>query len=75
MLEAQKKPSFTQAFPAAAAIISDFRKAFGAGNVVQTYVEEVGQCLGNPLDETRYTVIAGVDLVVKTKTEGKSRDR
>lgn len=68
------KPSFTASFPASAAIIGEFRSVFGA-SVRQTYVEEGGMEVGTRLDESRYTVICGADLIIKIKPEGKSSDR
>lgn len=63
------KPSFTAAFPHSAAVISDFKKAFGAG-VKPLYCAEAGGEVGMPLDETRYTVIAGDDLIIKKTKKG-----
>lgn len=64
-----EKPSFTATFPAAAAVIGEFRKAFGPG-VQPVYVNEGAAEIGRPLDETRYTVIGGADLVVKKPQKG-----
>lgn len=75
MAEQTKKPSFSAAFPGAADIIGDFRKAFGAESVRHTYVEEAGQVIGKPLDESGYIVITGSDLIVAVPQKGEKRDR
>ena len=74
MAEQTKKPSFSAAFPGAADIIGDFRKAFGPG-VMHTYAEESGRTVGAEFDETRYTVIAGKDLILELPKKEESRDR
>ena len=65
-----EKPSFTANFPAAAAVIGEFRKAFGPG-VQPVYVNEGAAEIGLPLDESRYTVVSGADLIIKKQTKGK----
>lgn len=71
MTEAAKKPSFTETFPVSAGVIGEFYKAFGADQVARNYIEEGGRSIGKPLDESRYTVIAGGRLVVKKQMKGK----
>lgn len=64
-----EKPSFTATFPAAAAVIGEFRKAFGPG-VQPVYVNEGAAEIGRALDESRYTVIAGPDLILNKPQKG-----
>lgn len=64
-----EKPSFTATFPAAAAVIAEFRKAFGPG-VQPLYVNERGAEIGRQTDESRYTVIAGPDLIINKPQKG-----
>lgn len=72
MTEAAKKPSFTEAFPVSAGVIGEFYKAFGADQVARNYIEEGGRSIGKPLDESRYTVITGKDLIVAKPQRGKA---
>lgn len=66
MSAAIKKPSFTETFPESSAFISSVRQVFGA-DVERQYVNEGGRELGRALDESRYLVITGPDLIVGTK--------
>jgi hypothetical protein len=68
MSAAIKKPSFTENFPESAAFIALARQVFGA-DVERQYVNEGGRELGRPLDESRYRVITGRDLMVATPKE------
>jgi hypothetical protein len=65
-----KKPSFTQEFPASSAILAEFRKVFGAG-VEPIYCEEADRRVGKALDESRFLVISGADLVLPIKPKEK----
>ena len=56
-------------FPQCVAVADAFRNVFG-DCVRMTYAEEQGSKAGRPLDETRYTVIGGADLVVKKPQKG-----
>lgn len=68
MAASLKKPSFTETFPQCAEVIGAFRAQFGA-DVKPVYCEEGGRSVGRPLDESRYTVICGADLVLAPKKE------
>ena len=58
--------SHREQFPATAAIVDEFRNAFGDG-VKVTFAEESGRTVGKPLDERKYRVICGADLVIAAK--------
>lgn len=61
-----KKPSFSAAFPASAAIISDFRKVFGE-DVQPLYCEEGGRTVGKPSHEDPRKTVSLKDIVTQTK--------
>lgn len=65
------KPSFSSAFPVTAEIVSEFRSLFGSA-VKPTFAKERDREMGKPLDEGRYTVISGADMVIKHR-EGSVR--
>jgi hypothetical protein len=66
MSPAAKKPSFSAAFPASAAIVATFREVFGE-DVKPMYCIEGGESMGQPsYEDPRKTVGLG-DIVILTK--------
>jgi hypothetical protein len=65
MSESPKKPSFSAAFPASAAIIAEFREVFGA-DVERIYCEEGGRTVGQKPDLSRFKAVSLRDIVIRT---------
>jgi hypothetical protein len=65
-----KQAAMRARFPFPAGIIDDLRAVFGPA-VVPTYMQQGDDSWGRELDESRYTVIAGDNLVLPVKKEEK----
>ena len=65
------RKSNRDAFPVTAAVVDQFRGVFGDG-VKVSFVQEGNASIGKALNESEYLVIAGNDLVLKVRRDGRS---
>lgn len=74
MDEEARKARVREAFPVCTGVADAFRSAFGDGVQIR-YAEEGEKRIGRTLDESKFKVIAGSDMILQKPQKGERRGR